>query len=479
MIRLLLSNYSRKAVKEHPKRYRRAYYLAVTLALLLILVTQSIIQYSLAQKKFDAQLLNISGRQTMYSQRVLSQALACQLDVPNLCQPEALVNNYSEWVSDYEDLKATDLSLPKRQEGELTLKFIQLDQKMAMAKSYIETAASGLTAGQIRALEQNQEDFLIGMEEVVVILEKGSTLKLNRIIRMEILLAVLALAVILFEIRFIFSPLLNRLQANVNKLTRSQQLLTQYAYVTSSGLQKPLQRLMSHLSSLRPRHLATNPIDPTQQQDFEEIENSALEMQYIIRDMVTYTETIKRPAEIVSTDCWKLLNQKIEEFQEHITQYRATIHIGSIPKIVQVDTEMFALMWQHLIQNSLQYARPGVNPEIIISGNSTEDGYEFKIRDNGRGISPEAQHVVFELFRRVEAEENQGSVGLGLALCKQIVEKHQGRIRVESTIGFGTIFHIYIPKTRPQSKLRIFRAEQEQTDTVLFPEKDQQPGTGR
>ncbi|MEL6655490.1 MAG: ATP-binding protein [Bacteroidota bacterium] len=462
-------------MKEQSKRYRRAYYLAVSLALLLILVTQSIIQYSLAQKKFDAQLINTSGRQRMYCQRVLSQALACQLDIDGLCQPEALASTYQEWMTDYEALKNADVNLPRRQEGELTLKFIQLDQKMAMARTPVEEAPNGLTPGQIKSLEQNQEDFLMGMEEVVVILEKGSTLKLNRIIRTEVVLAVLALIVILFEIRFIFQPLLNRLQANVNKLTSSQQLITQYAYVTSSGLQKPLQRLMRSLSSLRPRHLASSQLDKQQSEDFEEIENSALEMQYIIRDMVTYTEAIKRPAQIASVDCWQLLNQKIEEFQEHIHQSKATIHIGTIPKIVQVDAEMFALMWQHLIQNALQYARADVNPEIIINGQSTEEGYEFSIRDNGIGISPEAQDVIFQLFRRIGTVDHQSGVGLGLALCKQIVEKHNGRIRVESTDGFGSTFHLFIPKARPQSKLLTFRPNQQQNDANLNTEAEQRP----
>ena len=140
-------------MKEHSKRYRRAYYLAVSLALLLILVTQSIIQFSLAQKKYDAELINISGRQRMFCQRVLSQALSCQLNIEGLCQPEALANTYQEWESDYEALKAADANLPKRQEGELTLKFIQLDGKMALAQTYVEEAPAGLTPGQIKSLD--------------------------------------------------------------------------------------------------------------------------------------------------------------------------------------------------------------------------------------------------------------------------------------------------------------------------------------
>ncbi|MEL7427785.1 MAG: ATP-binding protein, partial [Bacteroidota bacterium] len=172
---------------------------------------------------------------------------------------------------------------------------------------------------------------------------------------------------------------------------------------------------------------------------------------------------------------WQLLNQKIEEFQEHIHQSKATLHIGTIPKIVQVDAEMFALMWQHLIQNALQYARADVNPEIIINGQSTEEGYEFSIRDNGIGISPEAQDVIFQLFRRIGTVDHQSGVGLGLALCKQIVEKHNGRIRVESTDGFGSTFHLFIPKARPQSKLLTFRPNQQQNDANLNTEAEQRP----
>ncbi|MEL7223168.1 MAG: ATP-binding protein, partial [Bacteroidota bacterium] len=167
-----------------------------------------------------------------------------------------------------------------------------------------------------------------------------------------------------------------------------------------------------------------------------------------------YTEVLTKAPDLITVSFWDIINDLLELMEEHIYQVDAKVQVGQIPHLIKVDGKFFHLLWQHLLQNALEYRQPNKQLQITITGHGDEDNWYFSINDNGRGIPPDEKDTLFDLFRHVHFNENQHHTGLGLPLVKQIVEQHQGQITVESQVNVGTKITIQIPRNQPQTKLR-------------------------
>jgi len=227
------------------------------------------------------------------------------------------------------------------------------------------------------------------------------------------------------------------LRASAKELERSNAELAQFAYVASHDLQEPLRTITSYLGLIRRRYRGR--LDA----DGDEFIGYALEgatrMSALIRDVLAYSRVGARPREFAPADCGALVAAAVTNLQALSAETRARISCDALPIVPGDDTQLGQL-FQNLIGNALKFRRPGVAPEIAVSAERRGDAWLVRVRDNGIGIAPEQAARIFQVFQRLHTREEYEGTGIGLAVCKKIVERHGGRIWVESEPGLGATF---------------------------------------
>jgi len=135
----------------------------------------------------------------------------------------------------------------------------------------------------------------------------------------------------------------------------------------------------------------------------------------------------------------QLVDMALENLEPRIEAAGAVVEIGDLPTVT-CDESPIVQLFQNLIGNAVKFRRPGVAPRVHIEGRRVGRFWEFAVRDNGIGIAPEHHERVFEMFERLHPRERYGGTGIGLAICRKIVERHGGRIWVESPPEGGSVF---------------------------------------
>ena len=226
------------------------------------------------------------------------------------------------------------------------------------------------------------------------------------------------------------------------RLARSNSDLQEFAYVTSHDLQEPLRTIATFSELLRRKYAGR--IDERADQYIDLLVGAATRMTALIRDVLSYSRLVKDERITASRVPSKLMVEwAIENLDTRIEESGATICLGDLP-VVTVDKSATAQVFQNLLSNAIKYRTPGVPPLIRINGEIKEDEYLFSVEDNGIGIPPAYHKTIFGLFKRLHADEYEGT-GIGLALCKRIIEKQGGRIWVESQPNQGSVFRFTIP----------------------------------
>jgi PAS domain S-box-containing protein len=227
------------------------------------------------------------------------------------------------------------------------------------------------------------------------------------------------------------------------KLEASNQELEQFAYVASHDLQEPLRMISSFLGLIERKYAGI--LDERGHQYINFAVDGARRMREIILDLLEFsrlgnTTGSKNPAKTINlVEEVLLLNGKL------IREKKAIIHIGSLPDITCHSSQIIQV-FQNLISNGLKYQPVDNIPEIWIDGEEMEKEWKFTVKDNGIGIDPEFQDKIFIIFQRLHQKDQFSGSGIGLALCKKIVEFHSGKIWVESTLGAGSKFHFTLIK---------------------------------
>jgi signal transduction histidine kinase len=226
-------------------------------------------------------------------------------------------------------------------------------------------------------------------------------------------------------------------------LGRSNVDLQQFAYIASHDLQEPLRMISIYSQIVGDRYRGR--LDQNADDFLEIIISGVRRMETMIRDLLTYSRAIH--AELVDTESFGAayaVDTAIANLEAAIEESGAAIECGELPQVVHNRAQL-TQVFQNLISNSLKY-RAG-EPRVRIS--AVEDGADwiFSVIDNGLGIDPEHRDLVFDPFKRLHGREYPGT-GVGLAICRRIVERHGGRIWVESAIGQGANFSFTIPCER-------------------------------
>jgi PAS domain S-box-containing protein len=232
------------------------------------------------------------------------------------------------------------------------------------------------------------------------------------------------------------------LEAKAEELARSNQELEQFAYVTSHDLQEPL-RMVSNYTQLLGRRYKDK-LDPDANEFIDFAVDGAKRMQELIHDLLAYARVGTRGKEFKSVAAATVVSDALANLSSAIEDSGAEVVVDTLPTIVG-DASQLGQVFQNLIGNALKFTRPGYPPVVNVSAARIEGAWEFSVADNGIGIEPRFFDRIFQMFQRLHTRQEYPGTGIGLALCKKIVERHSGRIRVESTPGEGARFSFTIP----------------------------------
>jgi PAS domain S-box-containing protein len=231
------------------------------------------------------------------------------------------------------------------------------------------------------------------------------------------------------------------LEARARELARSNADLEQFAYVASHDLQEPLRAVVSYLQLLERRY--GGQLDERAEKYIGYAVDGGRRMQTLISDLLTFSRVGRRDVAMEPVDLDVVLDRVESGLRVAIEESGATITRDPLPTVLG-DTTQLTQVFQNLLANAIKFR--GDAPPCIHVGAERQDGaWLFSVRDNGIGIAPEYRERVFVLFQRLHGRDEYGGTGIGLAVCKKIVERRGGTLWVDETPGGGSTFRFTIP----------------------------------
>jgi|LGVE01.1.fsa_nt_gb signal transduction histidine kinase len=224
-------------------------------------------------------------------------------------------------------------------------------------------------------------------------------------------------------------------------LKRSNTDLEQFAYVVSHDLQEPLRMVSSYMELLRQRY--EGKLDSNADDFIGFAVDGASRMHTMIQDLLIYSRVSTRGKPLTPTNCEDILPQALANLKLAIGDSGAVVTHDALPT-VNVDASQLLRLFQNLIGNAIKF-RGDNPPHIRLLAEQKGDEWEFSVADNGIGIAPEYFARIFIIFQRLHSREEYSGTGIGLSVCKKIVERHGGRMWVESEPGKGSTFYFTIP----------------------------------
>ena len=230
-----------------------------------------------------------------------------------------------------------------------------------------------------------------------------------------------------------------RLRAEIERrnasLERSNHALQEFAYVASHDLQEPLRTVASFTQLLRKRYSAQ--LDATANEFIDFAVDGAVRMQQLIDDILAYSRVTTHGKPLQPVDLNESASRAVTNLRFTIEERGAAVEISPLPRVLG-DPVQLAQLFQNLVGNALKYG--GTPPRVAVSASPEGQVWRVCVTDNGIGIAPEYHERVFRIFQRLHTRAEYGGTGVGLAICKGIVERHGGRIWVESQAGRGATF---------------------------------------
>ncbi|MCX5874185.1 MAG: ATP-binding protein [Deltaproteobacteria bacterium] len=234
------------------------------------------------------------------------------------------------------------------------------------------------------------------------------------------------------------------LEDRTEALERSNKDLEQFAYVAAHDLREPLVAVGAYLKIIE--RLTKNTLEETGQRCIEKGINIVLRMDTMLRGLLSYSRVTLSSVELESTDSNSCLAQALSNLGLVIKKSGASVTNDSLP-IVNSNAIQLVQVFQNLISNAIKYR--GTDPLKVHVGLKSDDSeYQFSVNDNGIGIEPPCLERIFNMFERTGDLSGPSGTGIGLSTCRRIIERHRGRIWVESQPGRGSTFYFTLPKTR-------------------------------
>jgi light-regulated signal transduction histidine kinase (bacteriophytochrome) len=232
-----------------------------------------------------------------------------------------------------------------------------------------------------------------------------------------------------------------RLQANAEELKRSNAELEQFAYIASHDLQEPLRMVASYCQLLQRRY--ADRLDQDANEFIEFAVDGARRMQQLINDLLAYSQVGSRGNELQPTDCGDAFKEACQNLETAIKETGAEIQCRDLP-VAMADRTQVVQLFQNLIGNAIKFRRDEP-PRVEVSAKHENGHIQVSVTDNGLGIEPQYADRIFQIFQRLHRSGEYPGTGIGLALCKKIVERHRGHIWFESEPGIGSTFCFTLP----------------------------------
>ena len=231
------------------------------------------------------------------------------------------------------------------------------------------------------------------------------------------------------------------LKLNISELARSNAELEQFAYVSSHDLQEPLRMIGSYLQLLERRYQGQ--LDDKADKYIHFAVDGAARMQHLINDLLEFSRVTTRAKELEVTDVESVYNQVLINLEVSIKENNVVITHDPLP-VVMADDIQLTQVFQNLISNAIKF-RGEDDPKIHIGVVRKSDQWLFSVLDNGIGIDSKHKDRIFEVFKRLHKRRDYPGTGIGLSICKKIIERHGGNIWVESELGYGSVFYFTLP----------------------------------
>ena len=231
---------------------------------------------------------------------------------------------------------------------------------------------------------------------------------------------------------------LNRaLEERLAELDRSNRDLEQFAYVASHDLQQPVRMVASFVELLEEEQRGK--LGPDGENYIRLAALNARRIQDLIQGLLTYARAGSSKIESVPTDAGRAFDLALESLKAKAVATGAEISAGPLPMVLAEEAQL-AQVFENLIENAMKYRRE-LSPRIRVDAAGDGNRWHFTVADNGIGIEPRYFERIFAIFQRLHGQSEISGTGIGLAICKKIVERHGGTLWVESELGLGSKFH--------------------------------------
>lgn len=227
------------------------------------------------------------------------------------------------------------------------------------------------------------------------------------------------------------------------ELERSNEDLKQFAFAASHDLKEPLRTVISFATLLD--RAAAPKLTGKEQEYLKYIVDGSQRMHALIEDLLSYSQVGHKPDSLQIVDLNSVLSWALENLRDGIAQSGAQITSDPLPSVVG-DEAQLGQVFQNLIGNAIKYARPGARPAVHISATRDRQNWVIGVADNGIGIDEQDRQLIFGAFKRLHGREIPGT-GIGLAVCRKVVEAHRGKVWVDSKVGEGSTFFFTLPVT--------------------------------
>lgn len=424
----------------------------------------------------DATYVNFSGRQRMLSQKLtktILQLYQTQDSLERLKLSSTLYDDYQLFENTHHALLEGNLigeeTSDYNSEGikklfvEITPHFEGIKEEILKLKES-EMAILDDSLNRKKLLEEiltNESVFLKLMDEITFQYSEESEQKVKSTSKLEYTLYAVALLLLLLEALIIFRPALSKLKKSltelidkekelavakvqnnyVKKLEKKNEQLETFTYITSHDLQEPLKNILGLSDILEKSY--KNQFDQDGQKIISFIHESAKHSSRMIKDLLIFSQ-LGDKKDLEEVDCNEVIQEILDTLHVTVEEHEATITTEKLPTLKAQRSEVRAL-FQNLIHNGIKYRKKETPPAIQIKYGRSDGYHHFIVLDNGMGIDKVHFEKIFAIFQRLNTEDDIPGSGIGLAICKKIVESYEGKIWLESQKGKGTSFFINLP----------------------------------
>ena len=253
---------------------------------------------------------------------------------------------------------------------------------------------------------------------------------------------------ILDKVDFVVQPGEIRVRERTRQLEQANRELEAFSYSISHDLRAPVRAIRGFAQIIHEDHGIH--LNPEATRLFKFIVDSASRMDELIDDLLAYSRLGAKALSMSVVDCESVFDETVRDLKTAIEESGAVIERTPLPQ-VRGDAGQIRQLFSNLLSNAIKFRGP--EPlRIHVSAIRQDDDYRFSVRDNGIGIDPRHFSRIFEMYERLHSSSRYPGTGIGLALCKKIMENHHGRIWVESAEGQGTTFHFTLPLPAKQGE---------------------------